>query len=372
MKIVLTGAQGFLGWHTRLRLAALTEHEVIPVTRENWTELPHLIAEADSLIHLAGVNRAATDDEVENGNVDLGTDVARAISAASRPLRVVMSGTIQVERDNAYGRGKRKAQRAIAAATTTTGGTFVDVCLPNLFGEHSLPRYNSFVATFVEATIDGYTPEINDNSVELLHAQDAAQVLIDALDSDRDRLRPTGVQTGVADVWRLIQEFHHSYYPIGEIPDLSSKFRVDLFNSYRASLFPQRYPINLVPHSDSRGSFVETVRCRGGEGQSSFSTTVPGVTRGEHYHLKKIERFAVIQGDARISLRKMFHNDVLNFDVSGDRPVAIDMPVGWVHNITNTGQGVLLTQFWSHELFRPGAPDTFAEPVHPAAEEFSQ
>lgn len=372
MKIVLTGAGGFLGWHTRLRLAALTDHEVLPVSRENWPELDALVASADAVIHLAGVNRADNDDEVEQGNVQLGQDVARAISGAGKPLRVAMSGTIQVERDNAYGRGKLAAQTVIAEATRTGGGHFVDVCLPNLFGEHGKPKYNSFVATFVYATIDGETPQINDNPVELLHVQDAAQALIDAVETGQYRLRPEGVQTGVVEVWELLQEFHRSYVPVGEIPDLSSKFRIDLFNTYRAGLFPEHYPIALVPHADPRGSFVETVRCRGGEGQSSFSTTVPGITRGEHYHLVKIERFAVIQGKARISLRKMFHDEVLDFDVTGEQPVAIDMPVGWVHNITNTGDEVLLTQFWSHELFRPEAPDTFAEPVRPAQKESAQ
>lgn len=373
MRIVLTGAGGFLGWHTRLRLAALTDHEVVPVTRDNWDQLDAVVSRADAVIHLAGVNRAETDAEVEQGNVTLGSDVARAIAAARRPLRVVMSGTIQVERDNAYGRGKLAAQRAIADATSSRGGHFVDVCLPNLFGEHGVPNYNSFVATFVAATIAGETPQVNDNPVELLHVQDAAQTLINALDSGEARLRPDGVQTGVVEVWELLQEFHRSYLSVGEIPNLSSKFRIDLFNTYRAGLFPEHYPINLVPHSDPRGSFVETVRCRGGEGQSSFSTTVPGITRGEHYHLTKIERFAVIQGSARISLRKMFHDEILDFEVSGEQPVAIDMPVGWVHNITNTGEDVLLTQFWSHELFRPEAPDTFAEPVRPVpAEEWTQ
>lgn len=372
MKIVLTGANGFLGWHTRLRLAALTEHEVMPVTRENWGELGEQVAVADAVIHLAGVNRAETSEAVEQGNIRLGTDLARAISSANRPVRVVMSGTIQVERDNAYGRGKLQAQNEISAATVAAGGHFVDVCLPNLFGEHCEPNYNSFVATFVHATITGEAPAINDNPVELLHAQDAAQSLIDALDCDDDQIRPTGKQTGVVEVWELLQEFQKSYVPDGEIPDLSSKFRIDLFNTYRAGLFPTLYPIKLVPHSDSRGSFVETVRCRGGEGQSSFSTTVPGITRGEHYHLTKIERFAVIQGEARISLRKMFHDEVLDFEVSGDQPVAIDMPVGWVHNITNTGDDILLTQFWSHELFRPESPDTFAEPVRTPIQESTQ
>ena len=369
MKIVLTGAGGFLGWHTRLRLAALTDHEVRPVTRENWSELAGLVADADAVIHIAGVNRANNDDAVEQGNIQLGADLTAAVIASNRALRVVMAGTIQVERDNAYGRGKLAAQHQIAEATRSLDGHFVDVRLPNLFGEHGVSNYNSFVATFVEAVINGNTPQINDNPVELLHAQDAAQALMDGLDTTEGMLRPTGEFTGVVAVWDLLREFNHSYMPNGEIPNLSSKFRIDLFNTYRAGLFPERYPIALVPHSDSRGSFVETVRCCGGEGQSSFSTTLPGITRGEHYHLTKIERFAVVQGKARISLRKMFEDEVMDFEVSGDAPVAIDMPVGWVHNITNTGDEVLFTQFWSHELFRPDAPDTFPEPVRNTVEE---
>lgn len=369
MRVVITGASGFLGWHTRLRLAATTEHEVIPVTRENWSTLDSLVAQSDAVIHLAGVNRANSDSEVEEGNKQLGADLARAIQLSERPLRVVMSGTIQADKDNAYGRGKVAATRRLADAVSEVGGHFVEVRLPNLFGEHGRPNYNSFVATFIDAAIAGKSPQINNSLVELLHAQDAAQSLVNSLHSAETLVRPLGVPVEVEEVWRLLCEFQDSYVPTGEIPDLGSKLRIDLFNSYRAGLFPSHYPINLVPHSDERGFFVETVRCRGGEGQSSFSTTEPGVTRGEHYHLSKIERFAVVQGTARISLRKMFSNEVVDFDVSGKRPVAIDMPVGWVHNITNTGNALLLTQFWSHELFRPTAPDTFPNTVRVSAED---
>ncbi|MEN3123656.1 hypothetical protein [Janibacter sp. LM] len=157
---------------------------------------------------------------------------------------------------------------------------------------------------------------------------------------------------------------HASHVPVGEIPELSTKFRIDLFTTYPAALFPKHYPIALTPHSDPRGSVVETARCRGGEGQTSFSMTVPGTNRGEYYHLHKIERFAVISGTGTMDLRNMFTDEVLTFPSTGEQPVAIDMPVGWVHNITNTGDGVLLTQFWSHALVRPHAPDTFVEPVH--------
>lgn len=365
MKIVLTGAGGFLGWHTRLRVHALTDHDVVPVGRDEWADLPSLLTDADAVVHIAGVNRAESDDEVRDGNVALARDLAAALAQVSSPLRVVYANSIQAGNSTPYGTGKQAAAQLLSEAAASTGGSFVDVLLPNIFGEHGRPRYNSFVATFVHATVAGNDVTINDNQVGLLHVQDAAQSLLDGLSTDKATLSPQPEIHGVQEVWDLLQEFHTSYMPSGEIPDLSSKFRIDLFNTYRAALFPEHYPIALVPHTDARGAFVETVRCRGGEGQTSFSTTVPGITRGEHYHLHKIERFAVIRGKGTMELRKMFTDEVIAFEANGDDPIAIDMPVGWVHNITNTGEDILFTQFWSHELFRPEAPDTFPEPVRP-------
>lgn len=363
MRVVLTGAAGFLGWHTRLRAHALTDHDIVPVTRESWPRLSRTVSSADAVIHVAGANRG-DDDEVRRVNRALAEDLAAAVRAADRPLRIVYANSIQDGNDTAYGRGKGEAREVLAAVAAETGSTFVDVRLPNIFGEHGRPRYNSFVATFVAAVRDDEQPRINDNQVGLLHAQGAAEALLTGLTSPDARIDPGVTTVGVQEVFDLLTEFKSSY-DSGEFPDLSTPFRVDLFNTYRAALFPDRSPIALVPHRDPRGTFVETVRCRGGEGQTSFSSTVPGITRGEHYHLSKIERFAVISGRARISLRRMFTDEVVDFDVSGDEPAAVDMPVGWVHNITNTGDEVLLTQFWSHELFRPDAPDTFAEPVRP-------
>lgn len=363
MRIVLTGAGGFLGWHTRLRLHALTDHEVVPVGRAQWGRLPELVAGADAVVHIAGVNRADSDDAVRDGNVSLARDLATAIQATGTPLRVAFANSIQAGNGTPYGNGKRDAAALLQEATASAGGHFVDVLLPNIFGEHGRPDYNSFIATFVHATVAGETPAIRDNRVKLLHAQDAAQVLMDGLTTPEPELRPTGEEHGVQEVWDLLQEFHADYVPDGQIPDLSTPFRINLFNTYRAALFPEHYPIRLEPHADQRGSFVETVRCRGGEGQTSFSTTVPGVTRGEHYHLSKIERFAVIRGRGVMELRRMFTDEVLTFEADGEQPMAIDMPVGWAHNITNTGDDILFTQFWTHELFRPEAPDTFPEPV---------
>jgi len=360
MRVVLTGAAGFLGWHARLRLHAQAEHEVSVVARDNWADLYGLVAEADAVVHIAGVNRGL-DDEVRDGNLRLAGDVADAVRRADHPLRVVYANSIQEGNGTPYGVGKGGAAETLKTLRGD-GHTVVDVHLPNIFGEHGRPQYNSFVATFVHAVARGEAPQVVDRPVELLHAQGAAQALIDGLTTDGERLDPPGAEVGVKEVLDLLHEFESSY-ATGEFPDLSTSFRVDLFNTYRAALFPKRYPVALRPHTDARGTFVETVRCRGGEGQASVSTTVPGITRGEHYHLSKIERFAVIQGTATIALRRMFYNDVIEFPVSGDTPCAVDMPVGWAHNITNTGEDALITQFWSHELFRPEAPDTFPHPV---------
>lgn len=362
MRVLLTGVNGFLGWHTRLRLSAQGEHVVVPVGRSNWSQLSNLLTDCDAVIHIAGVNRGEP-EEVAQGNLDLATELGSALRSNPRSRRVVFANSIQAGNGTDYGQAKESAAQILQAAAESTESSFVDVRLPNLFGEHGRPKYNSFVATFIAATIAGETPQINDNEVSLLPAQNAAQALIDALTGPAGEVAPVAEPHSVREVWDMLQLFHGPYLARAELPDLSTPFAVALFNAYRSALFPGHYPLALTPHSDPRGTFVETVRVRGGQGQSSVSTTLPGITRGEHYHLTKIERFAVIGGSARISLRRMFFDEVIHFDVSGEQPVAIDMPTGWVHNITNTGNDTLLTQFWSHELFVPEAPDTYPEPV---------
>jgi UDP-2-acetamido-2,6-beta-L-arabino-hexul-4-ose reductase len=365
VKILLTGAAGFLGWHTRVRLHALTGHEVVPVTRDDWGRLPALAAGVEAVMHIAGVNRGEP-QAVEPDNVRLAEDVAEAIAASGGPVRVVFANSIQAGNDTPYGTGKERAAQVLGAAAKKAGGSFVDVLLPNLFGEHGRPAYNSFVATFVDAVARGEQPSVQDREVSLLHAQDAAQALIDALDTTVERVEPQGTSTTVVGVLETLREFRQTYAG-GDVPALDTKLRVDLFNTYRAALFPARYPMSLTTHVDDRGTLVETVRAHGGQGQTFVSTTRPGVTRGEHFHLGKVERFVVLSGQARIALRRVLTNEVVSFDVRGDAPAVIDMPTMWVHNITNTGATDVSTLFWTHTLFDPDNPDTFWEPVNPPA-----
>lgn len=361
MRIVVTGAHGFLGWHTSVRLSAVTDHEVVRVGRSNWNQLSELATSADAIIHIAGINRAA-EEEVRDGNIRLAEDVATAVKRSGRQPAIVYANSTQAESNTAYGTGKREAARVLARAAATAGSTFTDSVLPNLFGEHGLPHYNSFVATFAHKVALGEDPDVQDRDVELLHVQQAAQVLIEALDAPCATLRPRGTLTTVGTVLQSLQE-QFSCYQQGEIPALTSRLDVDLFNTLRAAVFPHHYPIPLARHSDERGSLVETVRAHGSEGQTFFSTSKPGVTRGQHFHLRKVERFVVVDGEARISLRRMLTDELISFDVSGEEPVIVDMPTLWAHNIVNTGDRELTTMFWTNELFDASNPDTYAEEV---------
>jgi len=361
VRVVVTGADGFLGWHLRCRLRALTNHEVVPVGRSDWVDLADHLADADVVIHIAGINRAS-DTEVETGNLQLAQDLVDAIRRSGASPRLVYANSIQAGNGTPYGNGKEAAGAELAALAAERGLHFVDVRLPNLFGEHGRPRYNSFVATFAHSVIEGEKPAIVDREVDLLHVQRAAQTLMDGLTVTETELVPPGETTTVQRVYDTLLAFN-ALYETGDVPSLTTDWEIDLFNTLRSARFPARYPISLTPRTDARGSLVEVVRAHGGQGQTFVSTTKPGITRGEHFHLRKVERFVVLGGGARISLRRLFDDAVISFDVSGDEPVAIDMPTMWVHNITNTGDGELTTLFWTHELFDPDAPDTYPEPV---------
>jgi UDP-2-acetamido-2,6-beta-L-arabino-hexul-4-ose reductase len=362
MKVLLTGGGGFLGWHTRARLRALWSYDVAVADRASWAQLADLVKGVDAVIHIAGVNR---DDPaaVELGNIDLARDVATAIEASGGSPTIVFANSIQAGKASPYGVGKAAAEDILAAAAQRIGSVFVDVRLPNLFGEHGRPLYNSFVATFVDALLNGQTPTVSDRPVDLLHVQAAADRLIRAASfPSTTRLHPGGTATTVQQVFDKLQHFSQ-LYAFGDIPPLETDLDIDLFNTLRAASFPGRYPITLSSRTDDRGRLVEVVRAHGGQGQTFVSSTKPGITRGEHFHLRKMERFVVLNGEARISLRKLFTSDVVSFNVSGEEPRIVDMPTMWAHNITNVGRSELTTLFWTHELFDPVAPDTFAEPV---------
>ncbi|HEX3004805.1 MAG TPA: NAD-dependent epimerase/dehydratase family protein, partial [Angustibacter sp.] len=357
MKVAVTGAAGFLGWHLRLRLRALApDVEVVAVDRSSSAEqLERSLAGADVVLHCAGVNRAS-DDEVQHGNVALAESLVDALRRSGSAASVVYADSIQAGTDSPYGRGKQAAADVLASWGEEAGRSVADVRLPNLYGEHGRPGYNSFVATFAHRIAAGESPSVDvDRPVPLLHVQDAAQVLIDSWrNGTTGRVDPAPARVaGVAEVRDLLQSFFTVYSKDGSIPTLRDRFDVTMFNTLRAAMFPAAYPFQPTPHSDARGTLVESVRVHGGQGQTFVSTTVPGQRRGDHFHLDKIERFQVVRGRGLIRLRRVLTDEYVEFLVDGDEPAVVDMPTGWAHSIENVGEGELMTLFWAHELFDP-------------------
>jgi UDP-2-acetamido-2,6-beta-L-arabino-hexul-4-ose reductase len=363
MKIVLTGSNGFLGWHTRVLAHSLGKETEALALGGKFDDAAAVAAveQAELLVHVAGVNRG-DDEEVRSGNIRFAEQLAETLEAAgSKPATVVYANSIQAGNGTAYGRGKEEAGRILKAAAERAGSRFVDVKLPNLFGEHGTPFYNSVVATFCGLAAEGKPLQVQDDKdLLLLHVQTAAEVLLGVHEpEDAHRL---ATSRRVSEVANLIESIAATYSK-GTIPDISQPFDRDMFNTYRSFLVGDQLPIPLDRKEDARGAFFEVVRSSGGEGQSSFSTTMPGITRGQHYHRRKIERFTVLSGTAEIAMRKLFSEEVVTYRVDGENPVAIDMPTMWSHNITNTGTDNLYTMFWISELFDPASPDTFPEEV---------
>lgn len=367
MKIALSGASGFVGWHTRAAARTRPDLEIIPIDRaalQNPELLAQVLSAADAVIHLAGVNRATTDSEVLETNTWLAHQLAAGLVRNQRPIPLVYGNSIHSVGETAFGFAKRESGEILEAACRKTGGAIIDVMLPNLFGEHGKPFYNSFVATFCHQLARGIEPTIDvDRDIPLLHVQRAASTLLDlASAAESARIEPGATVIAVSEALARIQEIAANYR-VGDLPDLSDPMSRDLFNTYRSFTIPDLWPIFPKVNSDQRGQLFEAARARGGEAQVFVSTTLPGFTRGQHFHLHKVERFVVLRGNATIRLRKLFSNEVLDFQVSGDRPAIVDMPTMWVHSIVNSGSSELVTLFYADQVFDPHNPDTYAEDV---------
>jgi UDP-2-acetamido-2,6-beta-L-arabino-hexul-4-ose reductase len=175
--------------------------------------------------------------------------------------------------------------------------------------------------------------------------------------------QPSGRAISVSEILARLQGFN-ALYETGDIADLSDSLDRALFNTYRSFLFPDRFPMHRPPNLDDRGVLFECLRSWGGRSQVFCSSTRPGAVRGNHFHLRKVERFVVAQGDAVIALRRLFTDDVVTFEISSARPAIVDMPTMWTHCIANAGKAPLITFFWADEIYDPKRPDTYIEPVY--------
>ena len=363
--IGITGASGLIGWHFRCQVDRTPDADAVLADRETFAsdeKLAAFVRACDVIVHLAAVNRG-TDSEVADVNPWLAERLVGACETAGVTPHIVYTSSIHEQTESIYGRAKRGTGDILAAWAERTGAVFSRLVLPHVFGELGRPFHNSVVSTFAYQLANQATPEVhNDAGLELMHASAVGDAIMATIESRAALQRPTGHKITVRALLDTLQGFDTAYRASGFIPAMQGPLDTQLFNTYRSYLFPDFYPFGLTVHTDERGRLFEAVKEASG-GQTFLSDTAPGITRGNHYHVNKIERFIVVEGRARIQIRRLFSTDVAEFDVSGDEPCLVDMPTLHTHNITNTGDSTLMTLFWSSEIFDPDNPDTYFQAV---------
>jgi|TARA_R110000765_G_scaffold216556_3_gene321145 UDP-2-acetamido-2,6-beta-L-arabino-hexul-4-ose reductase len=348
MKVAITGEQGFLGYHLTQYYKWVKEYEVIELGR-NYLDNIALLKNCDLLIHCAGINRG---DNVYEGNISLAQNLVDTLNKNNISIDIKFTSSTQEDANNEYGNSKMKSKEILADYCNKNNTRFEPYKMPNIFGPFGKPNYNSFINTFCYNLVNNINVTHNNNAVALCYVYDA----IKAIDNNT---KFNTVTISTCDVYYKLKSFHNDYSQ-GIIPNLIDNFDKNLFNTYRSFAAPI---FKFKKHSDDRGHLVELVKGRGSETQVFFSTTKPNITRGDHFHFNKVERFCVLSGKAKISLRKVGNSKVNTYIVEGENNKVVDMPILHTHNITNIGSEDLVCVFWVNEIFDPKNPDTYFSKV---------
>ena len=370
-KVGITGKNGFIGYHLYQQIKyTYHEFELIEFERsyfDDESKLDHFVRQCDVIVHLAAVNRLENQEKLYDINISLALKLIDSLFRTEAHCHVIISSSIQEERDNQYGASKRESRELFSNWANQTKSNFTGMIIPNVFGPFALPFYNSVVATFCHQLTHNELPQIDVNAkLSLIYVGDLVREIIERIqkkdNTHKYEVKPVTIQK-VSEILKVLKTFKDTYLDCGEVPELNSNYHLQLFNTFRSYIdLKTYYPKRLLEHKDNRGSFVEIIR-NGTSGQTSYSTTLPEITRGNHFHTRKIERFTVIQGKALIQLRRIGTRDVVNFELDGDQPSFVDMPIWCTHNIKNIGESALLTVFWINEPFDPVDPDTYFEIV---------
>lgn len=370
-KIGITGQNGFVGYHLLQTLKLYKdEFTIIDFERtffENETKLDAFVNQCDVIVHLAALNRHNDPEVIYKLNTDLVKSLVASLERTKSKAHVIISSSTQEERDNLYGKSKKEGRLIFSDWANRSGGLFTGMIIPNVFGPFGHPFYNSVIATFCHQVSRNETPKIEvDGQLKLIYVGELVEEIIKVVRNENnthEMMLPHTAEAKVSEVLSLLQFYKEVYQERGEFPKINNDFEHKLFNTYRCYMdIENNFPKKFMQHTDNRGAFVEIAR-HGIAGQTSFSTTVPNITRGNHFHTRKIERFAVIKGQALIQLRRIGTNEVHNFYLDGTEPAYVDMPIWFTHNIKNIGEDTLYTIFWINEPYDAEDPDTYFEVV---------
>jgi len=370
VKILITGADGFIAKNLILRISEHKQHAVLPYSRANKIEdLAELVATADAVIHLAGVNRPQDPSEFRTGNADLTIALCDALRASKREVPVIYSSSIQAAASNPYGQSKLAAEEALRAYATESKAPVYIYRLPNVFGKWARPNYNSAIATFCHNIVNDLPITIHDATapLTLVYVDDVIDEFLDTITHlpPPQTLHNVRVQykTTVGEVAETLRAFKASVKNLVTEPVGTGLIRA-LYSTYVSYLPPTQFSYEVPKYGDPRGEFVEMLKTHT-SGQFSYFTAHPGVTRGGHYHHSKTEKFLVIRGDALFRFRHMISGETYELRTQGGHPQIVDTVPGWTHDITNVGDTELVVMLWANEIFDRARPDTISAPLPP-------
>lgn len=396
MKILVTGALGFIGKNLVAQLGQRADAQIIAIGRQDGrAALAAALAEADFIVHLAGVNRPQSLAEFQTGNTQFTAHICEQLLALGRATPLVFSSSIQATVNNPYGASKRQAEAAIRHYAARSGAAVAIYRLPGVFGKWCRPDYNSVVATFCYNIAHDLPITIHDprRLLDLVYIDDVMRQFTYAVDamgtvqpsrpsaslptkraaSAHRRVSPikgdAATMPRVKPVYQIslgalaeqIRTFRHSRQTLFA-PGFDDPLVHKLYATYLSYLDPERFAYQLEKRSDPRGSLAEFIKLPA-FGQIFVSRTQPGVTRGNHYHHTKTEKFLVLEGEAIVSLRGLDSNEIIEYPVDGRDYAVVDIPPGYTHSIENVGSSELVTLFWASEVFDPQHPDTYYVPV---------
>ena len=411
IKIGITGQAGFIGTHLYNTLSLHPDKYIrIPFRDEFFQSeevLDAFVKQCEVIVHLAAMNRHNDPNVLYKTNIELVQKLIDSMERTKSKPYVIMSSSLQEEQDNLYGLSKKEGRELFNQWADRNGAKFTGLIIPNVFGPFGVPFYNSVISTFSYQICNKQEPKIEvDNELKLIYVGDLVKVIISLFPADyaekntdyadkettvntegtestegtEDTQNTEGTEDTdgwlppkvlevpykakykVSELLYKLKDYYETYVVKGIFPDLTDWFEVCLFNTFRSYLPKEHFPVKYNKHLDDRGIYVEIMKFMS-QGQVSFSTTLPRITRGNHFHTRKVERFAVIKGNASIKLRKYGTDEVIEYILDGEEPAYVDMPIWFTHNITNIGDTELLTMFWINEVYDLNDPDTYYEPV---------
>jgi len=369
LTVGITGMAGFVGSHLRDRLAREENITVPPFEDEVFSQpdkLREYVSQCDALVHLAAMNRG-DEDKLYRVNVELAAKLVTAVKEANVTPHILFSSSTQIERDNPYGKSKKEGARLLTEWAQKHNAPLTVLVIPNIFGDNGQPFYNSVIATFCHQLTHNEEPKIKiDGEINLIYINELTELITKNILNPPKSVEQFQVQATaqakVSEILKLLKTFKDHYFQKRTVPEFKNDFEKNLYITFLTYMENADYEQHPVLHADDRGSLFEVVK-QADAGQFFFSTTKPGITRGNHYHTRKMEKFCVVKGQAVIRLRKTGTDQMIEYHVSGDKPSIVEIPIFHTHNITNTGNTELLTLFWTDELFDPQDPDTFYEDV---------